>query len=175
MIEPGYEIQKAEVVHSFIGSKKNSRPYFELSKIKLYLLIHGVFIGSILLYQSIWLFSKPTNAYCYAYNADQLISRHQEPGTLVYHYLVNNKMFIETTTRNGVPLDQHYIQIRYIPLFPSFSRPDTFESNWAGFIIAWGIFFVITSMIFFIPNETMPRNSYFYFTRRKPWINMIVK
>jgi hypothetical protein len=30
-------------------------------------------------------------------------------------------------------------------------------------------------MIFFIPNETMPRNSFFYFTRKKPWIHMIVK
>lgn len=175
MSEPGYEIQKAEVVQSFTGTTKSLKPFFELSKFKFYLFLHLLFIGPVLLYQSIWLFSNTTTAYCYAYNAEQLIGRHEDPGTLVYHYLVDDKMYRETTTRNEIPIDQHTISIKYLPFYPSWSRPDTFESNWAGFIIAWGIFFVITTMIFFIPNETMPRNSYFYFTKRKPWINMIVK
>ena len=175
MAEPGYEIQKAEVVQTFIGSTRTSHSFFELSKLKFYLLLHGIVIGLMLLYQSIWLFSNTTTAYCYAYNADQLVSRNQDPGTLVYHYLVDDKMYMETTTRNGVPIEQHTISIKYLTFYPSWSRPDTFEANWVGFIIAWGIFFVITTMIFFIPNETMPKNSYFYFTKRKPWINMIVK
>ena len=175
MIDPGYEIQKAFVVESFIGSRKVSASFLELSKLKLYIVFHALFIGIVLLYQSVWLFSKSTTAYCYAYNEEQLLSRGESLGTLVYYYLAAGKMYMETSTRNETPLTQHNIPVRYLVFQPAVSRLDTFEGNWLGFIMAWGIFFVITSMIFFIPNETMPKNSYFYFTKRKPWIHMIVK
>ncbi|MEO6489223.1 MAG: hypothetical protein ABIO04_04710 [Ferruginibacter sp.] len=175
MVREVYEIQKAEVIHSHLGSRRSSTPFLELSKYKLYFTLHAIFIGIILLYQSAWLFSKTTNAYCYAYNEQQLVSRNESPGTLVYHYIVKDKMYRELTTRNEIPLSQHSIRIRYLPFEPSISRLDTFEGQWAGFVIFWGIFFVITTMIFFIPNETMPPNSYFYFNKRKPWIHMIVK
>ena len=171
----GHEIQKAEVIHSVTGSRKIVSNFLELSKLQLYLAFHGIFIGVVLLYQAVWLFSKPTMAYCYAYNEQQLVARNETPGTLVYHYIVNDKMYRETTTRDEIPLAQHSVRIRYLSFLPSVSRLDTFSGNWLGFIIAWGIFFVITSMIFFIPNETMPKNSFFYFTRKKPWIHMIVK
>jgi len=173
--EPGYEIQNAVVIRSATGSRKIASTFLELSKLQLYLTFHGIFIGIVLLYQSVWLFSKPTIAYCYAYNEEQLLSRNESPGTLVYHYIANDKMYRETTTRNEWPLSQHSIAVRYLSFLPAVSRLDSFEGAWLGFIIAWGIFFVITSMIFFIPNDTMPKNSYFYFTRRKPWIHMIVK
>ncbi len=175
MVENGYEIEKAELTRSNAGSRKSTASFIEFSKLQLYLLFHGIFIGTILLYQSIWLFSKTTMAYCYAYNEEQLLSRNETPGTLVYHYIVADKMYRETTTRNEIPLSQHSIRIRYLPFLPAFSRPDTWSHSWAGFEIAWFIFFIISSMIFFIPNETMPRNSFFYFTRKKPWIHMIVK
>ncbi len=175
MVPGGYEIQKAEVIRSHLGASKTFKPFLELSKIKLYLLLNGIFIGSILLYQCAWLFSKTTIAYCYAYKEEQLVSRGESPGTLVYHYVVDDKMYRETTTRNELPLSQHNIRVRYLPFLPAISRVDNHFGNWLGFEMAWGIFFVITTMIFFIPNETMPPNSYFYFTNKKPWIHMIVK
>ena len=175
MIEPGFEIQKAEVIKTVTGSRKINSYFLELSRVQLYLVLHAVFIGSFLLYQSLWIFSKTTSAYCYAYNEEQLVARGQSPGTLVYHYVVNDKMYRETTTRNEIPLTQHSIQVKYLSFYPAFSRIDSFYGNWAGFVMAWGIFFVITTMIFFIPNDTMPSNSFFYFTSKKPWIHMIVK
>lgn len=175
MPDPGLEIQKAVVVTSITGSRKIDSGFLELSKLKLYLAFHGIFIGLVLLYQSAWLFSKTTMAYCYVYNAASLTSRGQNPGTLIYEYSVDGNDYRETTTRNETPLTQDTIRIRYLEFLPSVSRLDTFEGNWAGFIIGWGIFFVITSMIFFVPNETMPKNSYFYFTRKRPFIHMIVK
>ena len=168
-------IQHINVKAPVMGSRKTNTSFLELSKLQLYLLFHALFIGVILMYQSLWFFSDTTEAYCYAYNEDQLVSRGETPGTLVYHYVVDGKMFRETTTRNELPLTMHHIRIQYLKFLPSVSRPDHFMWKWAGFILAWGIFFVISTLIFFIPNETMPRNSYFYFTRRKPWIHMIVK
>jgi hypothetical protein len=139
-------------------------------------LLHGIFIGLILLYQSIWFFfSEKTMASSNIYWGPYKELRVIEPGTILYHYQVNGIDYSGETTRNGIPITEQTIEIRYLTFSPSISRPDTYASNWLGFQIAWLIFFVITSMIFFIPNDTMPRNSYFYFTRRKPWIHMIIK
>lgn len=171
----GFHLIKTEKISPVYGSRKNAGYFLELSKLQLYLLFHGIFIGIILLYQGFWIFSGTTDAYCYAYNEEQLTARGETPGTLVYHYKVHDKMYRETTTRNELPLTMHHIRIQYLKFMPSVSRPDHFMWKWTGFIIAWGIFFVISTMIFFIPNETMPRNSFFYFSRKRPWIHMIVK
>lgn len=173
--EQGYEIKIYGSPKSMPRGRRDHAYFLELSKFRFYLLLHIIFIGAILLYQSIWQTGVTTIAYCYAYNEEQLVKRGESPGTLVYHYLVDSKMYRETTERNELPLTQHQIRIRYLPFYPSISRPDTFKGNWLGFIIAWGLFFIISTMIFFIPNETMPSNSYFYFSRKKPWIHMIVK
>ena len=175
MTGPHYEIERAEVIHSITGSRKIATSFPELSKVRLYLVLHALFIGVILLYQSLWLFSTTSMAYCYAYNGEYLARRGINPGTLVYHYGAGENIYRSTSTRNETPLDQHTIQIRYLTFCPSVSRLNTFEGNWLGYLIAWGIFFVITTMIFFIPNETMPPRSYFYFSKQKPWIHMIVK
>ena len=147
----------------------------EFSKLQLYLLLQGIFIGSILLYQSLWLFSESTDAACRFYQGPYAERRNINPGTLMYAYRAGDKIYTETTTRNETPLLQTTIRIRYLTFMPGVSRLDTYEGNWLGFQVALLIFFVITTMIFFIPNDTMPGKSYFYFTRKKPWINMIVK
>jgi hypothetical protein len=149
VIEPGLEIQKAEVEKTVMGSRKITTFFLELSRVQLYFVLHAVFIGSFLLYQSLWIFSKTTSAYCYAYNEEQLVARGQSPGTLVYHYVVNNKMYRETTTRNEIPLTQHAIQVRYLSFYPAVSRIDSFYGNWAGFVVAWGIFFCNNNHDFF--------------------------
>ena len=172
---PDWEIQKTAITRPVAGSRKIKAGFLELSKWQLYLALHALFIGCCLLYQSLWIFSETTTAYCYAYNEEQLVARGETPGTLVYHYMVDGKMYRETSTRNELPLTQHYIPVRYLRFYPSISRVDSFYGNWAGFLMAWGLFFVITSMIFFIPNETMPKRSYFYFTGKRPFIHMIVK
>jgi hypothetical protein len=123
-------------------------------------------------YQICWFFGKTTLAECYVFGNKRTI---ENSGTLVYRYYVGAKMYEDYTTRNETPTVQSNIEIKYLPFWPSLSRLNTFAGNWLGFIIAYAIFFTVTSMIFLIPNDTMPRNSYFYFTKKKPWVNMIVK
>jgi hypothetical protein len=163
-----------------IDKKRQFPPYtrgrhIEFSKFRFYLLLHGLFIGVVLLYQSLWIFSDTTMAACGTYWGPYKERRNIEPGTLMYAYRVNDNVYTESTTRNGTPISQEFIRVRYLTFWPSVSRLDSYEGNWLGFQIAWLIFFVITSMIFFIPNPTMPKNSYIYFTGKKPWIHMIVK
>jgi hypothetical protein len=157
------------------GARKIKGHWLELSKVQLYLLIHGLFWFFVLSYQSLWLFSEKTMATCWAYEGPYAERRRINPGTLMYQYHVGDRLITESTTRNGVPITQQTIEIRYLPWWPELSRPNTYESNWLAFVISWLLLFTITSIIFFIPNETMPRNSYFYFNRQKPFIHMIVK
>jgi hypothetical protein len=152
--------------------KKKKDSFIEFSKFTFYLLFQFVFIFGILSYQLLWYCSKKTVADCYVYGR---MNELQNSGTLVYRYFVNNKKYEDYTTRNEISVAQQTIEIKYISFWPSMSRVNTFSGNWLGFLVGYGIYFSITSIIFLIPNDTMPRNSYFYFTKKKPWVNMIVK
>jgi hypothetical protein len=144
----------------------------EVSKFKFYLLFQCIFIFGVLSYQLVWYFGKTTMADCYVYGR---MNQLENSGTLAYRYMANDSLYEDYATRNGTPIAQEQIEIKYLTLWPSVSRLNTFEGNWLGFLIAYAIYFTISSMIFLIPNDTMPKNSYFYFTKKKPWINMIVK
>ncbi len=152
--------------------RKKQTSFIEFSKFKFYLLFQSIFIGLVLCYQLCWYFGKTTIAECYVYGR---IDRLEESGTLFYRYEVGGKKYEDYATRNGIPIAQSTIEIKYLTGRPSISRINSFEGNWLGFIIAYAIFFTVTSIIFLIPNDTMPRNSYIYFTKKKPWVNMIIK
>jgi hypothetical protein len=152
---------------------KRNDNFIELSSFKFYLLLQTLVVGSIMLYQLLWLvFGTTTMADCFVYGHKNEL---QNSGTLYYRYNTFEKNYEDYGTRNEVPISQESIEIKYLSFAPSFSRINSFENNWLGFIIAYGLFLVITSLIFLIDNDTMPKNSYFYFTKKKPWINMIVK
>lgn len=159
-----------------VGLLKKTRnsSFTELSKLQLYLWMHGIFIGLILLYQGLWLFSKPTVAECYT-NVNGEIIYKQNSGTIVYNYKVDGIHYSDYTTRNEAPLSGQTVEIQYLTFWPSMSRVNDFNHKWLGFMIGYAMFFAVTSIIFFIPNPTMPRHSYFYFTKQKPFIHMIVK
>jgi hypothetical protein len=153
--------------------KKYNFDFFEISKFKLYLLLQFIFIAIVLLYQLIWFtYGKNTMAECFV---NGRINQLENSGTMVYRFEANGKFYEDYDTRNGAPVVQDHIEIKYLSFAPSLSRINSFESNWLGYFIAYGIFCTILSIIFLIPNDTMPRNSFFYFTKKKPWINMIVK
>jgi hypothetical protein len=111
-------------------------------------------------------------AECYVYGRMNELKNSE---TLAYRYVVHNKIYEDYATRNEVPITQETIEIKYLVFWPSISRVNTFSGNWLGFLIAYAIYYSISSMIFLIPNETMPRNSYFYFIKKKTWVNTIVK
>ncbi len=69
-------------------------------------------------------------------------------------------------TRHETPTVQDGIEIKCLSFWSSLSRLDTFAGNWLRFIIGYTIFFTATSMMFLIPNDTMPPNSYFYLTKK---------
>jgi hypothetical protein len=149
--------------------------HWEIPSWGFFLFLHAIFIGIVLLYQSLWLFSEKTTALCETYWGPYGERRNITPGTIIYRYKAGDEIYEGSSTRNGISITQKTLPVRYLRFKPSISRPDTYEGNWLAFHIAWLIFFVITAMIFFIPNDTIPRNSYIYFTKRKPWINMIVR
>jgi hypothetical protein len=156
--------------------KKISSTHIEFSKFKFYLLLQSVVVIPILCYQLCWHFGETTMANCYVKGIKRFdYDNTKNSGTLFYNYQVNGITYEDYATRNEIPLTQKQIEIKYLTFSPSTSRLNTFEGNWLGFLIAYGLFFTISSIIFLIPNDTMPKNSYLYFTKQKPFIHMIVK
>jgi hypothetical protein len=147
--------------------------FIELSSLQFYLLLQIIVIVCIFLYQSLWFFgSKNTMADCFVYGRQNQL---KNSGTLYYRYYDNYNWYEDYGARSEVPISQEKIEIKYLSFMPSVSRINSFENNWLGFMIAYGIFLTITSLIFLIDNDTMPKNSFFYFSTKKPWVNMIVK
>ena len=150
--------------------------YLEFSRFQLYFIVQGIFIGLIMIYQLLWFFGKTTRADC-SVTTNDLTYKNSiiNSGTLSYRYYANEQAYDDYTTRNEIPLTQKEIEIKYLSFWPSMSRVNTFMDNWAGFLITYSIFFAFTSLLFLVDNDTVPNKSYFYFTSKKPWINMIIK
>lgn len=152
---------------------KHVNKYIELSRYQFYAVLQSIFIGLVLIYQLIWYgFGTPTMAECIVYGRQNELAL---SGTIQYRYWVHNRHYQSETTRNEMPITQAEISICYLRFAPSISRANNFYSVWYGFIIAYFIYFTFTTLLFFIPNDTMPANTYFYFTKKKPWINLIEK
>ena len=149
----------------------------EFSRFQLYFLLQFIFIGIILLYQSVWHFYGVTTTADCSVTSNRLNYKNAiiNSGTLSYLYHANDIVYEDYTTRNEIPLEQNEIEVKYLKFWPSMSRANTFEENWLGFFITYGIFFMFTSLFFLIDNDTVPNKSYFYFTRKKPWVNIIIK
>jgi hypothetical protein len=154
--------------------------HFELSKFRFYLALQCLFIGLVLLYQLVWLkFGVTTPAFgevtdVYWKNVRGPLSK-ELSGTVTYEYNVNGQTYMDYDTRNGLDISTTNVEVVYLSFAPSMSRLNTFYNNWYGFGIAYAIFFTITSFIFLIPNDTMPMNSFIYFTSKKPWLHMVIK
>lgn len=96
-------------------------------------------------------------------------------GPLVYFYQAGDKTYQNEVMRNGVSLFEQTLPVRYLQFAHASSRPIGFRWEWQGFLIFYGIFLVVSSVVLLTDNETFPRRSALYFTRKKPFINMIVR
>ena len=153
--------------------KEGCSKLIELSSLQFYALLQCIFISAVMLYQFIWFaFAVKSSADCFVYGK---LNELENSGTIVYQYIVNGNTYENYGTRNGVAITVQQIEVEYLSFAPSFSRINTFYSNWLSFIVAYLIYFTFTTLLFFIPNDTMPTNSYFYFTKKKPWVNIIEK
>jgi hypothetical protein len=176
-------VENALVVSSQIKNKEKKKDkvisnLLEFSKFRFYLLLQGIVVFSILLYQLVWfVFGETVMANCKAnfYATHGHKDLEENSGTLLYNYYVGENFYEDYATRNGTPLAQTEVEIKYLRFAPSISRINSYYGSWLGFIIAYGLFLVITSLMFLVPNDTMPANSFIYFSKQKPWIHMIVK
>jgi hypothetical protein len=154
--------------------------HFELSKFRFYLALQFLFVGFVLLWQLVWFCCGKTTAALgevtdvYWKNNRNKFSK-EFSGSVTYTYYVNGVQYDDYDTRNGLDISTTEVEVVYLNFLPSWSRLNTFYNNWYGFGIAYLIFFTITSFIFLIPNDTMPSNSFIYFSKRKPYLHMIIK
>jgi hypothetical protein len=152
---------------------KKKSSFIELSRFQFYLMLQTLFIGMVLLYQLIWfIYGKNIMADCIVSGR---LNELQNSGTILYKFAIADQTYNDYDTRNEATIINNQIEIVYLSFYPRLSRINRFYNNWLGFIIMYGLFCAFTSALFLIPQETIPANTYFYFTKKKPWVNIIEK
>src|SRR5688572_3016692 len=104
-----------------------------LTKLKFYILLQLLSITLLLLYQGIWLISDTTQGQVVNFGKQLIRSSHkriENSGTIVVRYTVKGIIHEEEYTRNGTPLWQQTVPIRYLLFAPSISRLNSFIGQW---------------------------------------------
>lgn len=144
-----------------------------LSKHQTYFALHGAFILAVLLFQTFWLFSRTTDAWIEGFGRAAQSGKFKSIETMTIDYAVNGQEYETTVTRNATPAEQQTIRVRYSKLWPDVCRLDTFEGNWLQPIIIYIIFFIFTTILFFVPNkDVLPKGTVFIFSKQRPWIKI---
>jgi hypothetical protein len=144
-----------------------------LNKKQTYLLFQAIFIGCLLLVQLFWLFSKTTEGEIVSFDRAATTGKWKHIETMTVSYRVGLDQYTSVYTRNRTPLWQKQIAIRYSIFFPGISRLDSFITNWGEYMIWYLIFFLATSMIFFVPNDVLPKGTMFEIRSRFPWFKIL--
>jgi hypothetical protein len=144
-----------------------------LNKRQTYIYLQVLFIACLLLIQSTWIFSRTTNGEIISFDRAARTGKWKHIETMTVRYTVGYKQYTSVYTRNSTPLWQKQISVRYLTLFPGTSRIDSFITNWEEYMIWYLIFFLATSMIFFVPNEVLPKGTLFELRKQFPWVCII--
>ena len=144
----------------------------KFTKTWFYIFLHIVFIGLILLYQSIWFYKSNTT------EGKVLILTKMAPKgekkniqTIVIRYVVGNTIYDKPYTTDI--LRDKIVRMRYLTFAPDWSRPDTFIGNWLTLLVVYFVFFLFTSITLLIDNDLMPGGTRIAFRRRKPWVEIL--
>lgn len=144
-----------------------------LSKWKSYFLLLTFELFLILSYQSIWLFSKSTEAFVIEVELlkERWGKRKLPSQTILVEYLVADSHYTNRYLEDNRFSLGDTIKIRYLIFNPSFSRQDTFKGNWAALIIIFIMCFVSTTIIF-LSKGIINKSDYLEFSFKRPFIRL---
>jgi hypothetical protein len=138
-----------------------------LSKFQAYLLFVALLVTTVLLYQSIWLFSGKTEAQVMEFGKGSGDYKQVEHVVLVY--VVNYKTYRQNYLRSELPFNTTTVRIKYLLFAPSISRMDTLVGNWGLVLSVSAIIFLSLTIIFFSP-AVFSNKTYFFFVKRFPFL-----
>src|SRR5690242_3819852 len=143
-----------------------------LNKIQGYFLLQALLIISIFSSQIFWIFSKTTEGEILYFDKASDYGDLKSIDIMRVSYMVNYSTYEETYLRNGTPDFPKGITVRYSIFFPNISRPNNFVGNWLSYFIIYFIPFVVSTMLFFVPNDILPKGSLFFFKIKYPFIKV---
>ncbi len=127
------------------------------------------------MFQFFWVFSKTTNVEIIDFGRAAKTGDFRFIETMTVRYMVDYSNYTATYTRNETPLWEKSTRIRYSTLFPGISRLDSFAGNWMEPLLYYLIFFLGTTIIFFVPSDILPKGILFEFSKNYPWIRVAKK
>jgi hypothetical protein len=139
----------------------------QLNKRKTYFVFLAAVVVICLLYQSVWIFSRTTQAEYLGYERD-----HRGAYWMIASYQVNFENYRGYFLQDGFNPDNRFFKVRYLIFSPDLARSDTFASNWGWLIL----FFIVMSLIIsivFIRNDIISNQAVFQFQKTRPFIQII--
>jgi hypothetical protein len=122
-----------------------------------------------LLYQSVWIFSRTTNA-----RIDSVFVNTGKGNGISWidaSYLVGNHLYYGSYLRNDRNINDRALRVRYLIFDPALSRSDSFVSNWGPLIMFFLVVFLILSILL-VRKDIISDRATFLFRARWPFITV---
>lgn len=124
----------------------------------------------LLLYQSIWIFSRVTTG---TYLGDiKGTGRFKSVSSVDITYQVNNISYEDSYLRNDFSTIHGEAEIRYLIWAPSISRLNTFMGNWGNALTILFVYILILTFIF-IHKDIIPKGGKIKIGTKPPFIMIV--
>ena len=135
----------------------------KFGKMKMFLGLNGLIAIGLLLYFSVWIFSKTVTGN---------MVRPYEPNTVTVKYQVEGKTYQESYMRNGWDYQKTKVPIRYFIFNPKVTRINTFMGIFAEPLAWWLVFIIASAMLLLTNNGVFSKGTIFILQKKFPWIAM---
>ncbi len=139
----------------------------KLNKRQTYFALLGILTAIGILYQLLWIFSRPVNAEILDFTRDKTSMVNH----LYVRYQAGSRVYYEYFLRDGYDTRNHFLKIRYLLFAPGITRTDSFTGNWGSFIMFWIVFFLIISIVF-IRTDMISNNAVVVIQKNQPYISI---
>ncbi len=140
-----------------------------LSKANTYFLLQAFCAVCLLLCQSIWLDSQPVNAAVTGFYTKE-DQKYGPEDFVTVAYKVRDSVYRSYFPGDALDHRITTLRIRCLCCIPAVARIDDFVGNWLFYLIIYVIWFLFTSILFFVPNDIVPRGSLFRVSHGFPWV-----
>lgn len=135
----------------------------QFGKRTLFLVLNGTMAMALLVYFLFWVFCTTTKG---------SIQRPLQSNIVVVQYAAQNKLYIQSFMRSGIPFSRKEIGVRYWRRQPSVARINSFMGIAAEPLAWWAVFLLASSMLLVTNNTVFSKGTVFQLHKGFPWITM---
>ena len=129
----------------------------KFGKMKMFLGLNGLIAIGLILYFSVWIFSRTVTG---------VMVRPYEPNKITVAYEVDGQLYKESYMRNGWNYQKTKVPIRYSIFNPEVSRVNTFMGIFAEPLAWWLVFLIASAMLLLTNNAVFSKGTVFILQKK---------